>query len=216
MRSCAGPELCDPLRSTSVRSLTHPPTRPAFFLQEERASPLALPVRFEHRTGESQVNCCQQALPRPQCCEGCCELLVCPTEHSFSRRVLPPGTQVLPRHRSRAGARACRRACVVRQRSAGHGDRAAMSAGNYMFMVVAEGDTPIYEAEFINKERVRCGERAPAFLRRSLPPPSLWPVPRRPTASRPTPHHSPCCRISARGQLAPQPVHHPRRPRHGR
>ena len=25
-----------------------------------------------------------------------------------------------------------------------------------MFMIIAEGDTPIYEAEFINTQRVRC------------------------------------------------------------
>lgn len=30
-----------------------------------------------------------------------------------------------------------------------------MASGNYMFMIVAEGDTPIYEAEFINTQRER-------------------------------------------------------------
>ena len=30
-----------------------------------------------------------------------------------------------------------------------------MSGGNYMFVMVAEGDTPIYEAEFLNQQRVR-------------------------------------------------------------
>ena len=29
-----------------------------------------------------------------------------------------------------------------------------MSGGNYMFVMVAEGDTPIYEAEFLNTQRV--------------------------------------------------------------
>ena len=30
-----------------------------------------------------------------------------------------------------------------------------MSGGNYMFMIVANEDTPIYEAEFVNVQRVR-------------------------------------------------------------
>jgi hypothetical protein len=30
-----------------------------------------------------------------------------------------------------------------------------MSGGNYMFMIVANGDMPIYEAEFVNVQRVR-------------------------------------------------------------
>ena len=30
-----------------------------------------------------------------------------------------------------------------------------MSGGNYMFVMVAEGDAPIYEAEFLSRERVR-------------------------------------------------------------
>ncbi len=28
-------------------------------------------------------------------------------------------------------------------------------SGNYMFVMVAQGDTPIYEAEFLNTQRVR-------------------------------------------------------------
>ena len=36
----------------------------------------------------------------------------------------------------------------------------AMSGGNYMFVMVAEGDTPIYEAEFLNVPRVRGGTSA--------------------------------------------------------
>lgn len=35
-----------------------------------------------------------------------------------------------------------------------------MSGGNYMFVMVAEGDTPIYEAEFLNTQRVRPRLRA--------------------------------------------------------
>ena len=35
-------------------------------------------------------------------------------------------------------------------------------SGNYMFVMVGQGDTPIYEAEFINKERVRAPRAAAA------------------------------------------------------
>lgn len=34
-----------------------------------------------------------------------------------------------------------------------------MSGGNYMFVMVGEGDTPIYEAEFLNVPRVRFRHR---------------------------------------------------------
>ena len=43
-----------------------------------------------------------------------------------------------------------------------------MSGGNYMFMMVAGGevDMPIYEAEFINTQRVRrpCAQRQRRFF----------------------------------------------------
>ena len=32
-------------------------------------------------------------------------------------------------------------------------------SGNYMFVMVAQGDTPIYEAEFLNTQRVRLRPR---------------------------------------------------------
>ena len=33
-------------------------------------------------------------------------------------------------------------------------------SGNYMFVMVAQGDTPIYEAEFLNTQRVRSNRNA--------------------------------------------------------
>ena len=42
----------------------------------------------------------------------------------------------------------------------------AMSGGNYMFVIVAEGDAPIYEAEFVNAQKVRASRcRAPQASR---------------------------------------------------
>ena len=66
-----------------------------------------------------------------------------------------------------------------------HARRATTMSGNYMFVMVGQGDTPIYEAEFLNTQRVRPAA-APAPPAPPPPPPlpqaltsRLCPRPRR-------------------------------------
>ena len=145
----------------------------------------------------------------------------------------PPGSSSWQARRRRAGAVARARGWYPADRQpvrgaalCAHARRATTMSGNYMFVMVGQGDTPIYEAEFLNTQRVRPAA-APAPPAPPLPAPlrqaltaRLCPRPRRhrPRCAAP-PHLAdpyPCPRpYAARGHLAPQPVHHPRRARHG-
>ena len=74
-------------------------------------------------------------------------------------------------------------------------------SGNYMFVMVAQGDTPIYEAEFLNTQRVR---PAPA----PAPPPLPPSLPQALSLSAPSPSSAPPSPLLHAASQPPPPSLH--------
>ena len=76
------------------------------------------------------------------------------TISDLTPRSTPPRRRTLrgAARRARRGASGLGRSRAAR-RSPPRNSPFAMSGGNYMFVMVAHGDTPIYEAEFLNTQR---------------------------------------------------------------